>query len=158
MYNVTVSVIGGATALSVSPSVGAEKRIILTQEKLYIWYSGDRAPYVSDIDPEGDGNKSADEWQMLVSYEDLLELDKNDIIEAGYIEYGEDYCVYANCRAPLPGYTRKYYIPTDLGLLTGAEEYDENGSLVYSMKAGECFVGDADPAAFVLPDGTSVLA
>ena len=157
VYSVVVSVSEGVTALRVAPSVGSEKRIIITPDMIYIWYSGDRFPYSASIGSERDGSRYADEWQMLVSYEDLLHLSANDIIEAGYIEYGNEYCVYASCLATLPGYTRRYYIPISLGLLTGAEEYDERGNLVYSMTAGECAIGIDDPLAFILPDGTNVL-
>ena len=158
VYNIAVSVVGGATALRVSQSAGPDKRILVTQDKLYIWYSGDRAPFVGSASSESDLTRSSDEWQMLVSYEDLLELDTGDIIEAGYVAYGDVYCVYANTRAPLPGYTRKYYIPIGLGLLTDVEEYDESGNMVYSMTTGECVVGEVDASAFILPDGTNILA
>ena len=157
VYNIIVTVIGEAASLRVTPSVGPEKRIIITRDKLYIWYSGDRTPYEGVIDSNGDWRRMSDEWQMLVSYEDLLRIDKNDIINAGYIEYNDDYCLYADCRVPLLGYTRRYYIPISLGLVTGAEDHDENGNVVYNMTSGECIAGEADVSAFLLPDGTNVL-
>lgn len=157
VFNIDVSVIGNMTALKVSPSVGIEKRIIVTSDTLYIWYSGDRTSYTRSLDDSGAAYKDADEWQMLVSYEDLLRIDSSDILEAGYMEYGGEYCVYGDCRTPEFGYVRRYYIPTSLGLVTGVEEYDEKGSIVYSMTAGHCVVGEVDTSAFFLPDGTNVL-
>ena len=153
-YSIEVVVRDGATSLRMQPSVGAEKRIIVTPDKLYIWYKGDRTPYVGELGSAGDRNRTADEWQMLSSYEDILALDKNDITDAGYTEYGGRDCVYAIYLSPLLDYTIKYYVSIEMGLVTGAEEYDEAGMLVYSMSAGECAIGDADPAAFILPDGT----
>ena len=157
LFNISVSVANEITALRVSPSVGAEKRIIVTGDEFYIWYAGDKVPYKGSAGAPGFTAADSDEWQMLVRYEDLLELDRADIIEAGYVEFNGDLCVFARYLSPLLGYTRLYYIPTELGLVTGAEEYDSSGKLVYSMSAGECIIGEVDESAFTLPDGTSVL-
>jgi len=159
VYSISVSVMDDITALRILPSVGAEKRVIISPENLYIWYSGDRAPYISAPSRvnNGSGFRDTDEWQMLVSYEDILQLDKSDILGAGYIEYEGEYCIYGDCRTPQLGYSRRYYIPVSLGLVSCAEEYDESGSIVYSMTAGECAIGTVDESAFLLPDGASVL-
>ena len=156
-YDVSVSVAGNMTSLKTASSLGVEKRIIITPDKLYIWYKGDRAPYIGNLDSSGDVYRSADEWQMLVTYEDVLKLDKKDIIGAGYIEYKGEDCVYAKYRSPLLNYTRTFYISLDAGLVAGAEEYDESGKLIYSMEAGELVLNEFDPAAFILPDGTDLL-
>ena len=157
LYSINVSVFNGCTSLRIQPSVGAEKRIIITPENLYIWYSGDRTPYISSPGRSGSGYRDTDEWQMLVSFEDILQLDKSDILGAGYIEYEGEYCVYGDCRTPKLGYSRRYYIPVSLGLVSCAEEYDESGSIVYSMTAGECLTDVVDQTAFLLPDGTNIL-
>jgi len=154
-YDVTVSVAGDMTSLRTLSSAGIEKRIIITQDTLYIWYTGDRTLYSGGLGSSGDGRRTADEWQMMVTYEDILGFDKNDIIDAGRIEYGDEDCVYVVYRSPLLGYIRTYYISINLGLVTGAEEYDETGAPVYMMTAGEC-AGEVDAALFVLPDGTDL--
>ena len=156
LYGIRVNVADGIMSLRISLPSGIEKRIIITEDLLYIWYAGDRTPYIGDIDSAGDGYRTADEWQMLITYEELLELDQKDIIEVGYTEFGGEDCIYAEYLSPLLGYTRKYYVSIDIGLVTGAEEYDETGALVYTMTTGECTVGEADPDAFTLPDGSFV--
>jgi hypothetical protein len=155
-YNISVSVWNGITSLRTLTAMGIEKRVIITPNQLYIWYKGDREPYIGNLGSSGDGYRNADEWQMLVTYEDLLQLDKNDISEAGYVEYGGEECVYAVYRSPLLNYTRTFYISLDIGLVIGAEEIDEAGELVYSMTAGECIINEIDPSAFILPDGTNL--
>jgi len=160
-FNINTSVMGGLTALKTLTVSGLDKRIIITQDTVYIWYKGEWSPYTGKLDLQSDGYKAADEWQMLVTYEDVLKLNKSDIIDAGYERYDSDSCVYAVYRSPLLGYTRKYYISiepgsNDFGLVIGAEEYDKDGAPVYSMVAGKS-VSDVDPTAFVLPDGTSLL-
>ena len=155
-YDINVSAANGTTSLRIAAPDGVEKRIIVSPEALYIWYRGDRTPYVGAAGSAGDGYRTADEWQMLVTYEDLLLLDRDNIIDAGYTEFGGEDCIYAEYRSPLLGYAKKIYVSIDLGLVTRAEEHDENGKLVYLMTAGDCIVGEADPAAFTLPDGTVI--
>ena len=154
LYNVYVNVADGITSLRILPPSGIEKRIIVTEDTVYIWYKGDTTPYSGAAGPSRDGYNTADEWQMLVTYEDILGLDKNEITDAGYILFEDVDYIYAEHLSPLLGYTRRYYVSLEVGLVTSAEEYDEAGSLVYLMTAGECLVGQVDPDAFVLPDGT----
>ena len=156
-YHISTSVADGATSLRILPSAGSEKRIIIFADMLYIWYRGDSTPYIGVIGSPGDRHRNADEWQMLVTYEDILELDQEYVVDAGYTEFGGEYCLYAEYLSPLLGYTMRYYISIELGLVIGAEEYDETGSLVYTMSAGECLVGEINPASFTLPDGTVLI-
>jgi len=158
VFEISVSVADNLTSLRVQPPTGDEKRIVVTPDTLYIWYKDDMHPFVGGIGSGGDESRVADEWQMLVTYEDILILDKSDIIEAGYVEYEDVFCIYAVYRSPLLGNVRTYYISLDLGLVIAAEEVDKDGALIYSMKAGECAVGETDPSAFTLPDGTDLSA
>lgn len=154
-YSISVAVADGVTSIRALSPVGVEKRIIVASDTLYIWYKGDTAPYIGDIGSLGDDRRTSDEWQMLITYEDVIKFDKNDITDAGCEEYDGKQCVYAVCRSPFLGYTRKYFISLDLGLLVGAQEYDETGALVYSMTAGE-YTSEVDPSLFILPDGTVI--
>ena len=157
-YKITAGTARGVTSLRIVPPEGPEKRIIVTPDTFYIWYYGDRTPYIGLMDDADGGLKAVDEWQMLISYEDLLELDKEDIVDAGYTEFGREYCIYAEYRSPLLGYTQKYYASIDLGLIIGAEEYDETGALVYRMTSSECTIDEVDLSEFTLPDGVLLLA
>jgi len=157
VYSIRASVVDGMTALHTVPQVGVEKSIIVSRDTLYIWYKGDSQPFVGGAGSSGDETRAADEWQMLITYEDILGLDKRDIIEAGYTEYEGDDCVFAVYLSPLLGHTRTYYVSIDLGLVIAAEEKDKTGALIYNMKAGPCVIGEVDPGAFVLPDGTDLL-
>jgi len=156
-YTINVSVQDGMTSLESTSPAGVEKRIVITPNTLYIWYKDDTTPYIGDLGTIGDGYRTADEWQMLVTYEDVLALDKNDIIDAGYVEFSGEECIFAFYRSPLLDYTRRFYISLELGLIIYAEEFDETGEPVYSMTTGECKTGEVDPAAFVLPDGTDLM-
>ena len=157
VYDISVSVSGGVTSLRSVQQHSAEKRIIVTPDTLYIWYAGESIPFAGDAGAVGDARRTADEWQMLVTYEDILGLNRDEIVDAGYTEYDGEDCVFAVYSSPLLGHTRTYYVSADLGLVIAAKEYDSAGTLIYQMAAGECLVGQADPAAFRLPDGTDLM-
>jgi len=152
-YTISVAVMDGMTALRIHPYAGIEKRIIVTPDKLYIWYRGDSTPYIGEPDSGGDVNKVADEWQMVITYEDILTIDKNDITDAGYVEYNGAESIYAVYRSPLMGYRTTCYISIETGLVTAAEEYDETGALVYRMTTDGLIIDQTDPAVFILPNG-----
>ena len=156
-YKVSVSVMYGITSLSTLPQVGIEKRIIITPNKLYIWYSGDTVPYTGDLASSGDSYRTADEWQMLVTYEDIVALNKDNIIDAGRVEYDDKDCVYAVYRSPLLNYTRTFYVSLESGLVIYAKEDDETSNTVYEMTASECKEDDVDEAAFTLPNGINLV-
>ncbi|MCL2126294.1 MAG: hypothetical protein FWH33_09955 [Oscillospiraceae bacterium] len=156
-YTIDVSVHDDLSSLWIMRPMGEDKRVIITEDMLYIWYSGDKTPYASDELAADGVYKDVDEWQMIITYEDLLSISRDDIVEAGYVEYGGEDCIYAMCRSRTTGYMRVFYVSLDVGLVTGAEEYDEYGDLVYSMASGDCSIGAIDPTAFTLPDGTDLL-
>jgi len=154
--SINVSVFGGMTSLRILPSVGIERRIIVTPETEYIWYRGDRAPFIRYISPSGDDQRAADEYQMLFTFEDILSLDSDDILDAGYYEQDGELSVFAVMHSKALGYIRTYYISLEHGLIIAAVEYDTNDTIVYRMAAGDTLVGEVDPTAFILPDGTDL--
>jgi len=155
-YKINISVDGDISAIRSTPSAGPGKRIIITRDNIYIWYEFEREYFTGSAGSSGDGYRTADEWQMIVSYEDILALDDADIIDAGYVIYDDRECVYAVYRSPLLGYTRTCYISLELGLVIAAEEHDTNGLLVYSMYAGECIVDEVVLSYFILPNGRNL--
>ena len=158
IYDISANMAQGITSLRITLPSGTEKRIIVSADKFYIWYNGDRKPFVGSAEDSGDGNRTADEWQMLITYEEILDLDQNGIARAEYTEFGDEDCIFIEYRSPLLGYTREYYVSIALGLIVGAEEYDETGALTYRMTSSDCTEGEIDPTAFVLPDGTDLLS
>ena len=153
-FAIDVAVKDGVTSLRVEPPVGDRKMIVVTPDALYIWYGSEIAPFIGDPGSQGDGYRTADEYQMLVSYETIRDLSVDDIIDAGYTEYEGEDCIFISYQTSELGYTMMYYVSIGLGLITGAEEYDETGGLIYRMSAGECQIGEAEPEMFTLPDGT----
>ena len=155
-YSIDTAVRNRVTSLRSSSSPGVDKHIIITPDVIYIWHNGDAVPFSAGVSSPAQWYQLADEWQMLITYEDILTLDRSRIIEAGYVEYEGADCLYAVYLSPLFGHRITCYISIELGLVVAAEEYDNSGFLLYSMTAGATITGEADEAAFTLPDGTEV--
>jgi hypothetical protein len=152
--NLSAVVSDGALALK-SSSGGVTKNIIVTDKNVYVWYAGDRTPYVGTLESPEDARRAVDAYQMLPTYEDVLELDKKSITDAGYISYNGENCIFVEYVSGQLGYRAVCYISVELGLLTGVNEYDGE-TLIYKLTAGECDVAPPVGDAFVLPDGTRV--
>ncbi|MDR0447009.1 MAG: hypothetical protein LBH17_08345 [Oscillospiraceae bacterium] len=148
VHNFSVSAMAGATALRTS-SGGAEKNIIVTSSRVYVWYTGDEAAF----SPEAGGG-SADEYQMIPTYEDVLALPRSAIIDAGYTNGGGE--IYVQYTSGTLGYVTLCRVSARLGLLISSEIYDGE-TLIYRMTAGDCRVGEPDPRLFRLPDGENAL-
>ena len=155
-YEIRTSVNDGATAMKISGSgISANKNIVIAGSRIYIWYDGDKTPYVRPAESPEDEKKSSDEYQMMMSYEDILKLDKSSIKDVGYVEYGSgEYCIYVQYVTELLNYTAKCYISVDSGLLIHAEKYDGN-TLIYKMTTSDYSPSEPDLSVFVLPDGTN---
>ena len=156
VFTTQVNVKGEVTALIIAPPDGPKKRIIVTPDFLYIWHDGDDAPYIGRPYSLGYGGRTADEWHMLLTFENILGLSRNDIIDAGVTQRDGKDCVFAVYRSPILGSSRKYFISLDFGLVVAAYEHDSGGMLIYRMTAGETTIGEVNPEAFALPGGTVV--
>jgi hypothetical protein len=155
-YDIRASVYGGSTAMKISsPGISVNKNVVIAGDRLYIWYDGDKTPYVRPLESPEDGKRSSDEYQMMMSYEDILRLDKSSIKDAGYMEYGGgEKCIYVQYVTELLRYKVKCYISVESGLLIHAEKYDGD-KLIYKMTTSDFSPSEPDLSVFELPDGTN---
>lgn len=126
---------------------GSETRHVVTGGgKSYIWYNEDVNYFT------GASVLTADEEQNIPTYEDILRLPSGTIAAADYRLLGENNCIYVETTADPEGYTQRFWISVDNGLLVAAERL-LGEETVYRMTGTE---DDADVAAdaFTLPDGT----
>ena len=114
------------------------ENMILTQERYYIWFNGGR--YISNPITQVMGesfDRILDEFQGVPSYETVLDLNRDQIIEAGYtlLEIGGEtqYVIYVEVRGSQLGYIDRYYISLLSGLLVGMETWDGD-VLIYRME------------------------
>lgn len=150
-----VFAVGENTAMLVSGGE-RDKNIIVAGGSLYIWYTGDSDYYKGPADAFGDAKRTSDEYQMLITYEDIIALPRDSILNAGYTEYGGELCVYVTYRSGDLDYITTCYISARLGLVTAAEIHDGD-MMVYKMYSEQCVIGEQDMSIFTLPDGTSAV-
>lgn len=122
------------------------KNILIKGDEKWIWYS-DSALVWHGKAREGD----ADAYQTLLTYEDVLALDKEAITGAGYADYNGENCIYVRYGGGPLGYENLCYISDRTGLLMGVETYDGD-VLVYAMRSGTPDISTPDESIFAEPD------
>ena len=154
-FNFNVTVYGEAASIVSNSQANPQRHIIIANNRHYIWHAGETDVFVGYVDLLGGAIRAADEWQMLVVFEDVLEVNPYDITDAGHTVFEGIGCIFITYATPLLGFLRTYYISIEHGLVIAAFEYDQSGQLIYEMRAGEIQYVDMD--AFLLPDGTNAL-
>lgn len=133
---------------SITLSSGGVEHAIVGNGTLWLWQEQGQAVYSGPA-----GERSADLSQRLPTYEDVLLLKLEDITAAGYEEREDQPCVYVEAGTEL-GYTERYWISVDSGLLVAAET-EKDGEVVYAVTARDVVSPlDETQGIFVLPDGT----
>ena len=156
VYSIEAYVLDGFVDLVINQS-NLKKNIIVSEDSLYIWYEGDSNYYSGKTVSDRNIAILSDEYQMLPTYEDVLEMDRSEIVDAGYVEYNDEYCIYCRTGPSELGYLSDYYISiisVEKGLLIGMKIYDDE-TLIYEMNAGPCDFSVPDEELFTLPDGTN---
>lgn len=154
-YEINSAVLNGISRFDIK-NEGMTKHIIITEDSLYIWYDDNTAYYEGGFHTDSDDVWLTDEYQMIPTYEDVLALSEDEIINAGYINYDTVSCIFVESASETLGYTNKYFISAELGLLIAAESYDGD-TLIYKMTAGDCNCSAPDENLFTLPDGTDLI-
>ena len=121
------------------------KNILIKGGEKWIWYS-DAGGVWHGRAREGD----ADAYQTLLTYEDVLALDKADITDAGYADYNGENCIFVRYGGGALGYENLCYISDRTGLLMGVETYDGD-VLVYAMRSGTPDISTPDESIFAEP-------
>ncbi|MBQ1271554.1 MAG: hypothetical protein IIY11_07830, partial [Clostridia bacterium] len=101
------------------------------------------------------GNFEVDDELVIPTYEKILELDEENIVNADFSLYNEIYCVFVEAVDPVSSYRNLYYISVNDGLLVGAQSF-EGDTLVYSLSVSVLDMPQDTNGIFSLPDGTVV--
>ena len=129
---------------------GAVRHDITGNETTYYWYEGSESYRSFPAD-----QYSADLTQHIPTYEDVLDLDTDTIVQTGYERRDVWPCVYLQVQVS-DTVVERYWISTDTGLLVSAER-EQNGQLVYRMTAyTQVQTPCPTTASFALPDGTEL--
>ena len=123
------------------------KNVLVTEDNVYIWYDTDEV-FRTVRDSSESLFRSADAFNMIMTYEDVLALPKDSITEARYDDFEGEYCIFIS--AADGGYENEYVISVGTGLLVHAVK-KSGGETVYEMTAYETTLSAPDEAVFELP-------
>ena len=130
---------------------GQVRRTVTNGETTYIWYNDEAALFSG---PAGD--ISPDMEQTIPTYEDVLALAPERIAQADYRMVSDVRCIYVETAEDDWGYTQRYWVSVDTGLLVVAERL-QDGETVYRMAALDVDQTVPGPETFTLPDGTVLI-
>lgn len=106
------------------------KHVLILDDTVYIWYEGEEGNAVQFASSE---YFSADDYQGIPTYEDVLELPEKLITDADYLSSSSDSgSIYVQFQSEDEQYTDMYWISLETGLLIQARTL-YNGELVYNM-------------------------
>jgi hypothetical protein len=126
------------------------KNILITEDRVYIWYNNEREPLELSRLEEEDYLRAEDAYQMIATYEDVLRLDKDSILDSGYRERDGKYYIYVKTEDEIFGYIIEYYISAETGLLQFAEKKDGDFT-IYKMAVNDEYIERPSDNFFMLP-------
>ncbi len=132
---------------------GTTRISITNGEVTYIWYGYDSG---SEAVSFPTGEFSADVEQSIPTYEEILNLPVEDIVLADYRPLDVLTCIYVETAADRAGYSTRYWVSVENGLLVQAERLLGEDT-VYRMTSLYVDETAYDASRFTLPDGTVLL-
>lgn len=147
--NVFVS--GGWSRTDRTMPDGQVRHTVTNGETTYIWYNSE-----SDVFSGPAGDISPDAEQAIPTYEEVLALLPEQIAQADYRMVSDVRCIYVETAEDDWGYTQRYWVSVDTGLLVVAERL-QDGETVYRMASLAVDETAPDVRNFLLPDGTDLL-
>ncbi len=126
------------------------RRSLTNGNTLWLWYEGEEDLYEGPL-----AENTPDDLSGIPTYEDLLGLEKDRILSAGYEGKNGWACVWAETEPGEDGTTARYWISVENGLLVAAE-LRRDGTLTYAVSLPSVQIPVTDETAFRLPDGTDV--
>lgn len=147
----TVYVRDNLLRLDTQLAMGSVRHLIAGSQHTYIWYD-EEGEYVT----LETGDFSQDAELRIPTYEDILRLEQEQILQAEYGDYNGTYCIYVSAQESNGiGYT-DYWIDVETGLLVACERY-EGEEMIYRMTADAPALTQVEDSVFQLPDGTQVV-
>lgn len=148
---VSVAVNGPWTRTDRTQADGRVRHSLTDGEVTYIWYDNERQYATLAA-----GAITADQEQMIPTYEDVLDLEVDQIALADYRMASDMKCIYVETAESPEGYVSRFWVNVDTGLLVAAERLQSDETIYrmgeLSMTADPEFTDD-----FTLPDGTVVM-
>lgn len=150
-FTAQVWVDGGWTRVDMTQPVQpmGTQHTIVGDGRLYRWYGVGAS--VSSW--PADDARAPDLAQRIPTYQDILDLEPERIVDAGYVERDGMPCVYVETEVDELGYLERYWVSVNSGLLVAAET-DKDGQVVLRMGSSSVNALALAEMDFSLPDGT----
>lgn len=133
------------------------KHLATDGQSVWIWYDGQTSVRSLALD----ASVSFDDLLGIPTYETLLELPQEDILDAGFVTFDETEshdCLYIAAQNGVRQV--RYWVDVDAQVLYRADIL-EGDTAVYQLRQSSCQLLTPEDAtlraAFMLPDGTSIL-
>lgn len=137
----------GCVRIAQQETDGTDRQLLLTEGWVYLW-SGTETPSRFSRQ-EGDEEL----YRRAPSYQDLLALPADAILEGGTVQREEGLCLYARSLDSLTGETEEWYVLAENGLLLEAQG-TLDGKTTYRYRLTALSQELPEDAVFLLPDGT----
>lgn len=156
-FTANVLVDGAWTSIELTQSfqpMGIQYTIVYTDPEsgegtLYRWYAGSK-----EVKSWPVGENGADLAQHIPTYEDVLALDKEMIVDANYVTRDGVPCIYVETSVDELGYLERYWVSTSNGLLIASETVKDDVVIMRMRSTDAEVLQAAEKDRFTLPDGT----
>lgn len=138
----------GVTRIDMTLPDGSVSHILFNGERFAVWYDEDKDWSLLRAD-----QISPDALQRMPTYETVLDLPADRIVQAEFCQLSGVYCIYILTAPDADGYSESFWISVQSGLLYAAER-TYNGNVIYRFSATEPNKDAPDEALFLLPDGS----
>lgn len=138
----------GLTRADTKEKNGQLRHVLTDGRETAVWYGEEET-----VRRLPAGQFDADDELRIPSYEDVLQLDSEQILTADHRYYGTVPCIFVETQQE--GYRCCYYVRSADGLLQAAEIYWEE-SLIYEAVFLSISLTAGEEALFLLPDGTAL--
>jgi len=145
-----VAVHSGMTRIDTTLADNSVCHVLMTADTAAVWYDDETAWTTLHAE-----EFTADSLQRMPTYETVLEITVASIAQAEYCEKDGTWCIFVQTRQNMDGYTEKYWISVQSGLLYAAERL-YNDSLIYRFTASEPETAAPEESLFLLPDGSKL--
>lgn len=122
-------------------------QILMTDKWLYLW---DEEESVVQFEKQ---SRDVDLYRQTPTYEDLLKLPADQILEGRVVDMEGQLCLYAKTKDSLTGEIEQWYILAENGLLLYADGALD-GQVTYQNRMVELNLEVEGQELFLLPDGT----
>lgn len=144
--NIDVWVRGDHCKMEISrPDSERVTHVLLKHNDKQLWHSDLNGVFEGSVN-DGD----ADSYQAVLSYERILDLPVEDILEAGHRAFMDEMCIFVRYAAGELGYENVCYVSLTSGLVIGEESYDD-GKLVIRVTSTLPDLGEIDDSVFASP-------